>query len=99
MLSLLSSCSFCAPPNRLDRLFDISEEAEAVLGKVGLTRFAVDPEVENPIDGSLLPNLYLSSADTVCRTVDCLLPVGAASDGVLGRGVPGAVLAGVPAGH
>ena len=69
----------------------------AVGGKVGLMRFAVDPEVENPIDGSLLPNLYLSSADTTWRTADCLLPVGA-SEGVFGLGVPGAVLAGVPAG-
>jgi hypothetical protein len=62
-------------------------------------RFAVDPVVEKPIDGSLFPNLYLSSTETTCRTVDCLFPVGAGvSEGVFGLGVPGAVLAGVPAG-
>ena len=60
------------------------------------------PEVEKPAAGSLLPKRYCESADCVCRTWDGLFPLGCGSftdsDGVLGRGVPGAVLAGVPAG-
>lgn len=74
--------------------------ADDVFGNVGSIKFAVDPDVEKPTAGSLFPNRYFSSsAETVCLTVvDCLFPVAGVSDGVLGLGVPGVVLAGVPAG-
>ena len=101
----LSSCSFLAPPNMLDRLFTSCctppGPGIAAFGKPGTDVLTV-PDVEYPAAGSRLPNLYSESLESADLIEGLLLLVFGSLvmsvDDVLVLGVPGAVLPGVAEG-